>query len=93
MSNEQKELVLEEMMPEAIRFASQLCESVGEAVAKALSESMENTENRKKKRTASEAIMGFLEWWHKNDPNEYEKGIELGLMFAQQIAEEVECNG
>jgi hypothetical protein len=34
----------------------------------------------------------FLDWFSSDEPNEYEKGIMIGLRIAQTIAEIVERN-
>nr|DAI73032.1 MAG TPA: hypothetical protein [Caudoviricetes sp.] len=44
-------------------------------------------------RNISIEISDFMDWFSGEDPNEYEKGIVVGLHIARTIAEVVERRG
>lgn len=55
-------------------------------------ETVEMKTKRKPNKPISIEILDFMDWFSGEDPNEYEKGIVVGLHIAETIAEIIERN-
>lgn len=55
-------------------------------------ETVEMKTMHKPNKPISIEISDFMDWFSGEDPNEYEKGIVVGLHIARTIAEVVERN-